>query len=1117
LLYQLKRGQKLSGSDRWKYYDPFTPGEHPLESLRNAIGGSLLDLPLESEVERWVEQLAQLIASPEHERVVLVVDQFEECFTMCQGSEEQDKEREQFFACLLGAVEQTKNKLCLVLGMRADFLGRCAEYRELAEKIDQHLVTVKPMTRTEIEEAITKPAELVGLQVERALVTKMTGDVVGSPGSLPLLQYTLTELWNQAQTGANRDRLQLDSYEVLGGIEATLPKRANEVYQNLPPEQQPVAKRIFLELTQIGEISDSRRRVFLEDLINKQHSWELLSEVKDRLVAARLITADAISRKDAANAQKQEQKVLLDIVHESLIRHWQELRQWVEKHQVALEIERRIEAKAREWSSRGKTDDPGLLLKGATLTEAEVFLQEYGNLGLLDGVAEEYIKFSQDVRDREEKDKEKQIAQLKRALTESQLREQSARVLNLLPVQPLEGLVLAIQTMGLNLEQLPEEALSSVENLAKHPGKILGVVQASLNEAMTTARVPNTLRGHEDFINSVAISPDGKTIVSGSVDKTLRLWNLQGNPVGQPFQGHKGSVTSVAFSPDGQTIASGGSDGTVWLWNLQGKPIGKPFRGHGANVTSVAFSPDGQTIVSGSLDKTVRLWNLQGKPIGKPFRGHGANVTSVAFSPDGQTIISGSYDKTLRLWNLQGNPIGEPFRGHGANVTSIAFSPDGQTLVSGSYDKTVRLWDLQGNSIGEPFQGHKGPVRSVAFSSDERTIISGSRDKTVRLWDLQGNLIGELFREHDDSVSSVAVSLDGQILVSGSHDKTVRLWDLRGNPIGKPFRGHDDCVSSVAFDPDGQALVSGSYDKTLRLWNLHDSSLNQLCQGHENNVTSVAFSPNAKTIASSSWDTTVRLWNLQGNLIDTYQGHTNTVWSVTFSPDGETIVSGSRDTTVRLWNLQNNRIGKSFHEHKHSVRSVAFNPDGETIAGGGWDGTVYLWNLQGKLVGKLFQANKSPVLSVAFSPNGQNLVGGNQDGTVYLWDLLGTSVGKSFQGHKSSVFSVAFSPDSQCIASGSKDGTLRLWDLQGNPIGEPFQGHEGEVNAVAFSPDGQMIVSASSDRTLRLWRGGWREWLQVCCDRLRYHSVFKNPQTDVEKQACETCQKYVWSQEESKP
>jgi hypothetical protein len=234
LLDQLKRGQKLSGSDRWTYYDPFTPGEHPLESLRNAISKDGQELsqfiqtptsdldPPQPPLSRGENPIKVpllkgdlggspgLTTSPtvETERVVLVIDQFEECFTMCKDSQE----REEFFKCLLETLEQAKHKLCLVLGMRADFLGKCAEYAELAQKIDQHLVMVKPMTRQEIEEAITKPAELVDLQVEKALVTKMTEDVVESPGSLPLLQYTLTELWKDAQTGANRNRLTLESY-----------------------------------------------------------------------------------------------------------------------------------------------------------------------------------------------------------------------------------------------------------------------------------------------------------------------------------------------------------------------------------------------------------------------------------------------------------------------------------------------------------------------------------------------------------------------------------------------------------------------------------------------------------------------------------------------------------------------------------------------------------------------------------------------------------------------------------------------------------------------------------------------------------------------------------------
>jgi sugar lactone lactonase YvrE len=796
LLDQLKRGQKLSGSDRWTYYDPFTPGEHPLASLKNAFGKEAQELsqfiarlgfqtspsdldppqlltkaPVLERGENSVKVpllkgdlggSPGLTTSPtvETERVVLVIDQFEECFTMCQDSQE----REEFFNCLLETLEKAKHKLCLVLGMRADFLGKCAEYAELAQKIDQHLVMVKPMTRQEIEEAITKPAELVDLQVEKALVTKMTEDVVESPGSLPLLQYTLTQLWKDAQTGANRNRLTQESYNQLGGIEKTLPKRANQVYASLKDQEKSIAKRIFLELTQLGETSDTRRRVYKEDLVNSQHSEELLDRTIEQLVQAKLIVTTHESQ-----SQNAKPGVILDIVHEALIRHWQELRQWVAQNQVALEIERKIEARAKDWERNGKTEDLGLLLQGATLIEAETYLKDYGNLGLLDGIAQEYIQVSQIVRDRlikedlERKqrelkavqtrnriligslgvvsavavgafflwqDTEKQRLEAKNQLQAAQRQETIARLgesaavaSNLLSVTPLEGLMRAIQATG--------ESQASPQEVRE---KTFPQVQSSLYDAIDVARERNILKGHESDVNSVAFSPDGKTVVSGSADNTIRLWDTSGKPIGQPFKGHQSSVNSVAFSRDGKTVVSGSFDGTIRLWDTSGKPIGQPFKGHESVVISVAFSPDGKTVVSGSEDNTIRLWDTSGKPIGQPFKGHQSSVNSVAFSRDGKTVVSGSADNTIRLWDTSGKPIAPPFKGHEYQVSSVAFSRDGKTVVSGSEDNTIRLWDTSGKPIAPPFKGHQSSVNSVAFSRDGKTVVSGSEDKTIRLW-----------------------------------------------------------------------------------------------------------------------------------------------------------------------------------------------------------------------------------------------------------------------------------------------------------------------------------------------------------------------------------------------
>ena len=372
LLHQLSLGQKISGSHTWQLYEPFTPGEHPLESLEKAIG-------------RKADELEALIAEATAKRVVITVDQFEECFTLC----EEKQERQQFFDFLLNAVARLGKKFCLLLGIRADFLGKCLEYPYLAQYIDQNQVLVAPMIEKELKEAIKEPAKQVNLQVEESLINQLLEDVRNSPGSLPLLQYTLDQLW-EARKEPAKDWLTLASYEQLGGkkrgIKGILEKRANEVYNNLlSTEERPVAKYIFLSLTQLNEdAEDTRKRKRIADLVTSRYSKDLINEVLQKLTDERLIVT-RISETDSGNL------AVVDVAHEILIREWELLRGWINENRKFLIQQKEIEAAAEEWQSQKNKKKKDYLIRGKRLREARKFQKEQKENYPLSELAETFI------------------------------------------------------------------------------------------------------------------------------------------------------------------------------------------------------------------------------------------------------------------------------------------------------------------------------------------------------------------------------------------------------------------------------------------------------------------------------------------------------------------------------------------------------------------------------------------------------------------------------------------------------------------------------------------------------------------------------------------------------
>ncbi|KAF9518438.1 hypothetical protein BS47DRAFT_1389076 [Hydnum rufescens UP504] len=490
------------------------------------------------------------------------------------------------------------------------------------------------------------------------------------------------------------------------------------------------------------------------------------------------------------------------------------------------------------------------------------------------------------------------------------------------------------------------------------------------------------------------------------------------------LSGHSRAVYSVAFSPDGLQLASGSEEGMLCLWDAMSGECIATRLGHSGAVASLAFSPDGLQLASGSWDETLCLWDPMLGTCTVTLQGHSDGITSVAFSPDGSRLASGSYDHTVCLWDaILGMHIAT-LQDHSASVSSVAFSPDGLQLVSGSYDHDLCLWDAMSGTHIKTLHSHSDEVNSVAFSPDGLHIASGSDDHTICLWDAVLGVHIATLQGHSDFVRSLAFSPNGLWLASGSGDSTICLWDAMSGTHIATLHGHSITVTSITFSPDSLWLASGSGDQTLCLWDPMSGTSIITPHGHSDRVSSVAFSPDGLRLASGSYDHTLCLWDvMSGAHIATLQGHSAAVISVAFSPDGVQLASGSNDHTVCLWDVMSATHMATLQGHSGWVISVAYSPNGLRLASGSHDNTVCLWDPM--LAAHIATFSHSGwVRSVAFSPNGLQLASSSDDKTIHLLDAMSGAHIATLRGHYTQVTLVAFSPDGLWLVSCSLDQTM---------------------------------------------------------------------------------------------
>ncbi|MFE9141865.1 helix-turn-helix domain-containing protein [Streptomyces tubercidicus] len=985
----------------------------------------------------------------------LLVDQFEELFTLCTD----DAERSAFLDHLLAARHEA-SRLRVVLAVRADFFGRCADHTALAAALQDATLLVGPMDTHQLRAAIVRPAAARGLIVERDLTARIIEEINGEPGSLPLMSHALMETWRHRQGRT----LTTQIYEATGGLHGAIARTAEDTYTQLPPTQATLARRTLLRLITPGDGTQDTRHPINRNELNTNNPADTTA-VLEHLTSARLITLDNDT---------------IDLTHEALITAWPRLRQWIEQDRERLRVHRQLTHDTLLWHKLDR--DPSALYRGTRLTRAqETFTSpEHNTLNPLETA---FLNAALAARDHE-----RHAA----ARTTRRLRQFTGTLAVLLVLALTAGVIawdqyrtseqqrhtaVTAQQMSLS-RQLAAQSTALLEDspdlaslLAVHAYRTARTKEATAG-VLAAAGLPLRQRlEHTYDALSAAFSPDGHTLATVDGAGGVRLWNVIRGKIRTTLTDNSGAE-SVAFSPDGRTLATGEDNGGVRLWDVATGKVRASLTSPQADyVKSVAFSPDGRTVVgSGGTTAKVRLWDTSTGKARTTLLSHSADVKSVMFSPDGHTLATGEDNGRVRLWDTATGKTHTTLAGS-SDTRSVAFSPDGRTLATGEDNGRVRLWDTATGKVRASLASpHADGVKSVAISPDGHTLAGGGEDGTVWLWDITTGKPYTTLIGHTGDVRAVIFSPDGRTLASiGDEDGSLRLWDVAGGRNRATLTGHTAAVKSLAFSPGGSTLASGSDDGTVRLWDT-TSGTGRTAMSQQNRVQAVAFGPGSRPWAGGSDNRrSMWLWSAATGRIRKPAASGESKGWVVFSPDGRTFAGDNGRNTVLAWDLATGRAHTTLMKDYEPAGPLALSPQGRTLASNTSVGTLLLWDAKTGDVRTTLPGHSGIGETVAFSPDGRTLASGDDTGRVRLWDLTAAQHHVALTGPLIPVASTAFSPDGQTLASGSDDGTLRLWDVKTGRVRATLTGHTHRVGAVAFSPDGRTLASGDASGKARLW------------------------------------------------
>ena len=1014
---------------------------------------------------------------------LLVVDQFEELYTLC----EDPARRDAFIERLLSLPSP------VVIGARADLYGRLSDNPDLARAVADNQILLGAMGDEELERAITEPARVAGLRLEPGLVELILRDVAREPGALPLLSHALRVTWEQRDGRT----LTVEGYRAGGGVASAIAQTADSVVEAVPSDRQGLIRNLFLRLTELGEgIEDTRRRVAVDELVPEGTSPEEILTLLDRLAEARLVTLG---------------EGTAEVAHEVLIREWPRLRGWLEEDRAGIHLHRELSNAARLWEAGGT--EAGDLYRGTRLAAALEWAQS--NPDALNASERAFLDAGVVESERERRTQLRANRRLRMLLGGASLLLVAAVIAGVLALRESGRSRDAARTADaqrLGAQALIDDRLERSLLLAQAGRELDDSVATRGNLLSAVVRHPaavGVIQGHTQGPLALALSPDDRILAAGDDIGTVLLIDTRTRePIGRPLRLNR-AIQRLSFSPDGRLLAltSGLHDGgldahSVQLYDVATMKLVReidlgPVPPEPPKVADARFAEDGAVVVSLASNfpdlpfpTTVRRYDARtGRPLGRPVRIGSRPVVDaspVPSRPD-RLLYTGVDEtflvdtETLRV--LRRVPVGG---------WSAGLAPDGRHAALGGEDGSVRILDLRTGRARTLSGRHEDRVQGLEFSGDGRTLATKSDDGRVLVWDVRSGTVRETLTGHTGAIPSIVASADGRTLYTGGLDDRIIVWDIRGDRrLARPFQAHpfrspgtSGYPPALAISRSGRMVAAGRPDGGVSLYDSQSlRHLRDLPGIEAGAAQAVEFSPDGRAIAVTGDGGALEMRDVATGrrLRRPLPGLGAPAQAMGFSPDGERLAVADVEGNLRMLDVRTGAIRRAprlptFPAH------LSFSPDGQTLAIAlDLNGTQLLDGRSLRLLARLPGRPGAGGASVRFAPDGRLLAVTGGDGSTQLWDAVARRpVGAPLSGHEDLVTDAEFSPDGGTLATSGVDGTVILWDLPSRRALGTLPGPMGWT-AVRFTRDGRRIFVLRDTGAGQRWEVTPDAWSRHAC------------------------------------